>query len=896
METKKVLAIIFSIVFVLAFGFVLAWGIINFNKVKEGISGTELYTYEDIKNSYQDGYDTALSDKEEYEKLINSYRDTITTQTDEISKLNSQVSTLTNSNKDKEQSIINLQKQKETLQIQVDNLSSLTNENNSTITELNAKIVNLQKEINLLKIGEQDMTEEIASKNNQIATLQSINSQLQKTNALNANTITSLNNQIVDLNKQISDLSLAMNNNNNTINTLNSRIIELEKSVAYYEQYIANLESGEQVVATFEFNGSVYNIQILNKGDRATVTTPTSTDYIIFNHWTVNGEIVDLSTYTINTNTKFVADITYYYDVIFNVDGSEHDKQIILLNDYPQIPANPVKEGYEFDGWTSNGVDVIDISNKAIDSNTTYIAKFTQLHEVVFMVDNQIWNSQIVRNGEKPIVPEGPNKEGFSFDGWQANEIIVDVSGEIITSSKVFVAKFTELVGAFDSETGAQLLSWTEIIEDDYLVLSEDGVLTAGANATSLAGDLILPDTITEIGKNCFYDCNDITSVVMAEGVHTIQDFGFYRCTGLKSVTIPKTMTTIDSGFDFCENLEAVYVSDIARWSSITFSGNGLLNYAKNIYVNNELLTELIVDETFSTINDYAFRGLTSLTKMVVKSNSIVPTIGSYCFSGCTNLKSLIIEEGAKLEKINWQGFQDCSGMTELKILNELKTLGGNAFVNCKGIVDLYVSRIETWLNMTFSNHSDIFFNESLNFYVGDELLTDLIIPEGISTINGYAFRNYTKLKTVSLPSSVISIGTMAFYNCKGLTSVTFAEGLETIGDSAFELCKKLENITLPASLKTIGSEVFRDCSVITSIIIPKNVTWIGRYCFAGCSNITTITLEFRGGYVNGVNYKWYYSKYENFSSAGASGTYPENMVTHFTDTFVNYYWKLREN
>ena len=67
METKKVLTIVFSLLIVFAFGFVLTWGIINFNKVKDGMSGTELYTNEDIEKSYQDGYDTALKDKDEYD-------------------------------------------------------------------------------------------------------------------------------------------------------------------------------------------------------------------------------------------------------------------------------------------------------------------------------------------------------------------------------------------------------------------------------------------------------------------------------------------------------------------------------------------------------------------------------------------------------------------------------------------------------------------------------------------------------------------------------------------------------------------------------------------------------------------------------------------------------------
>ena len=102
MSTKKVLSIIFSLLFACAFVFVIVWCIINFNKVEEGISGTGIYTQEDINNAYNDGYNTALENKTEYEELINSYRDTITTQTDQISQLNSQITVLTNNNKDKQ--------------------------------------------------------------------------------------------------------------------------------------------------------------------------------------------------------------------------------------------------------------------------------------------------------------------------------------------------------------------------------------------------------------------------------------------------------------------------------------------------------------------------------------------------------------------------------------------------------------------------------------------------------------------------------------------------------------------------------------------------------------------------------------------------------------------------
>ena len=70
MSAKKIIGIIVSVVFIAAFVFVLVWGIINWNKVKDGLSGSGLYTQEDIQKSYEDGYNTALADKEEYDHRI----------------------------------------------------------------------------------------------------------------------------------------------------------------------------------------------------------------------------------------------------------------------------------------------------------------------------------------------------------------------------------------------------------------------------------------------------------------------------------------------------------------------------------------------------------------------------------------------------------------------------------------------------------------------------------------------------------------------------------------------------------------------------------------------------------------------------------------------------------
>lgn len=443
METKKVLGIIFSILFIGAFAFVLSWGIINFNKVQDGLSGTGVYTKEDLDNAYKDGYSTALDNEKSYTELIDSYRDTITSQSDEISKLSSQVSLLTNTNKDYTTQIVNLNNQKINLEEQVDNLTTIKTSNEETINQLNEQVSTLKNEVLNLENSDLNNNEIINQKNTQITNLQNTITQLQRTNQLNVETINNLNNQILNLNSQISDMSQQIQNNSSNVTVLTNKISELEKSVAYYEQYIANLENGEQVVVTFEFNGSVYNIQIVNKNDTVSVVNPTSTDYVIFNYWTVNGEQIDLNNYQITSNVKIIANVTLKYDVKFMVDNVEFDSQIVVKDNFATIPANPDKTGYDFKGWTLNGIDIVNPETINITENTTFIAKFEKYHTVTFVYEDTTLSTQSIKNESFAENVSVESTDYKVFNGWTLNGVIVDVSTVKITANTTFIADIT---------------------------------------------------------------------------------------------------------------------------------------------------------------------------------------------------------------------------------------------------------------------------------------------------------------------------------------------------------------------------------------------------------------------------------------------------------------------
>ena len=154
--------------------------------------------------------------------------------------------------------------------------------------------------------------------------------------------------------------------------------------------------------------------------------------------------------------------------------------------------------------------------------------------------------------------------------------------------------------------------------------------------------------------------------------------------------------------------------------------------------------------------------------------------------------------------------------------------------------------------------------------------MTELTLPNSITSIGDYAFVDCSGLTELSLPNSVTSIGESAFIGCSGLEKITVDGGnkrydsrdncnsiidtetntliagcknsvipnsVTSIGDSAFEGCSGLTKLTLPDGVTSIGYFAFYDCSGMTELTLPNSVTSIGNYAFCGCSGLTELIL-----------------------------------------------------
>lgn len=385
------------------------------------------------------------TDYDNQKVIIESYEKEVADLKSEIDSLHIDISILEEVKSSYESENADLINLKTDLEKEVADLKILNSNNDKTIAENQKRIAELQVRLEEYQTNLDEKNEEMERLNNEISKLKSLNSILESENLLYESTITSLNRQIVILNSKIVDLSNQLISNDNSLSVLNSKISQLEQSIAYYEQYISQLENGEQIAVTFEFAGSVYNIQIVSKSSKVSVVDPVSTEYFIFNYWEVDGERIDLSIYEFTANTKVVANVTKKYNVKFISDGLQYGvTQIVEENNCPELPMEPTKDKFRFIGWSLDGKTIIeDVENYEVTRDVSFIAIYESVITVTFMVDGEKIDEKVVLNGEIDDIPHAPLKKNFDFVGWSLNgSDILDFTEYYIEDSIVVIAKY----------------------------------------------------------------------------------------------------------------------------------------------------------------------------------------------------------------------------------------------------------------------------------------------------------------------------------------------------------------------------------------------------------------------------------------------------------------------
>ncbi len=279
-------------------------------------------------------------------------------------------------------------------------------------------------------------------------------------------------------------------------------------------------------------------------------------------------------------------------------------------------------------------------------------------------------------------------------------KVVYKYKGTMPSNTSIELAEGTlEIVGgAFEDCNGL-----TSIIIPNS-VISIGVRAFKGCNLTSIS----IPNSVTSIGNNAFESCNKLTSislntkkidswfqniksikeVVLGDSVISIGENAFKYCNGLTSITIGNNVTTIGYGaFYGCGNLTSVHISDIAVWCKIEFEGkwSNPLESAQHLYINGKEITELIIPNGVTIVDDNAFCNCTSLTSVTIPSS--VTSIGDESFSGCTNLT--LVNIGSSVTSIGSFAFRNCTSLISVTIGANVTTIGYAAFHDCSNIKEV---------------------------------------------------------------------------------------------------------------------------------------------------------------------------------------------------------------
>ncbi len=420
---------------------------------------------------------------------------------------------------------------------------------------------------------------------------------------------------------------------------------------------------------------------------------------------------------------------------------------------------------------------------------------------------------------------------------------------------------------------------------------------------------------ITSVGDNAFKGCTALKEIKSTESITSLGVSVFEGCTSLNDIEFPETVVEVpERCFAGCSSLEEIKPhKNLKGCAKDAFEGtayennaeDGALSFGRILYSNKGNLSEVVIPEGISIIEDYAFLGNEALVEVTFGSD--VEEIGLYAFQNCVNLKKVncddalgIISAGAfkgcsaleefdvseaTLATVGYEAFADCVSLKSFKTAETMSDIGDYAFANTKlesielgknissvgvnsfrGVSTLKEINVVN-NNKTYSSVDGVLYNKKCKDLITlpagitgtyelpasvevikeaalrGTAISAVVIPEdtALYAIESNAFEG-SAIESIAIPSNVGKLSSGAFKNAANLKNVTFNEGLTYIGAGCFEGCVALESIKLPESVHDIANGAFKNAG-LKSVNLGDGVAKIDSEAFAGNKALSDLYL-----------------------------------------------------
>lgn len=371
----------------------------------------------------------------------------------------------------------------------------------------------------------------------------------------------------------------------------------------------------------------------------------------------------------------------------------------------------------------------------------------------------------------------------------------------------------------------------------------------AKSGLTSLSANLYC-----DIGERAFSECKSLGGEISLFDCD-IGKFAFYK-TAIENLSLTNVGFVGESAFLGCDQLKKLWISNVSYLASwiptsveeiiLQYTGNesdlytivgGLeqLDFDKLYCLDGTKLSEkyddisMIMEKRPQQDGAYYFvHELTKTATLICCSDDITELIIPQKIS--YNQKEYTVTAIGKYALYG-------SNVNTVKIPDTVTEIGDNAITD-SSVKDIYISNLALWCEIGAFPYLNTANNR---LYLNDELITELVIPEGVSAIGDGAFRGCGSIESVKFTIENTEIGEGAFYNCENLKSLTIPLGITEIKDTAFANCISLATVMLPDTVESIGERAFSGCTSLVSINIPKSMRRIESSAFSGCSRLIEV-------------------------------------------------------
>lgn len=375
-----------------------------------------------------------------------------------------------------------------------------------------------------------------------------------------------------------------------------------------------------------------------------------------------------------------------------------------------------------------------------------------------------------------------------------------------------------------------------------------------------------LPSTLEEIAEGGFADCSGLTQITLPDSLKKIGRFAFQGCDNIKEITIPASVREIGQDAFRLSGIEKLVIKDMAAWCGVKKTG-GFINSNTKVFLNEEEIKDLVVPDDVTIIEPNTFNGFKSIETVYIPES--VDSIGDNAFLGCTDITKVTAHDIA-----SWCGIS--FGNTQI-----------------------------------LQNGSIIFLSNpvcvSQNLYIGNNQLTELVIPEGVKEIGPTAFERCLGITSVSLPSTLRKVGADAFFDCTDIMTVNITSlqdycsidfgnpGANPFQDymmnRAFtwmlingQYLRDLETLTIPDGLTEIKPNTFAKVDNTSSVVIPSSVSKIGRQAFY--TSVHSLYSVYIGGHIDEMG-EYAFGNCPYISTLYVNDANPDSIPDN---AFYNYY------